>query len=581
MSNRTVKYFLITILIYNLFLRSTNFEQHGGDSWSHYLRTTVLLEYGRFTWYLHPLSLYGFFPFSYASGISILLGSLQLTTSIPVYQIIIFSSIFFSLVLNLSLFILCRHFQFSNQISLLALFLCSSTITYLTYTYSVASPRGAIISLAPITAFLLFKSSSYSYFSPKYLFLFLISLNSLCSLHLMFGHFILLIFVPYILWIIYKRQTFYHFGIIKYQYFVFSYILLFAIIISLQYLGITWAKVGVSDYYPIFDNSNIIFGMVNIGASYLHVYGVGVLFLPFGVIFLLTEKTAMSRSFLIVPIFLSSIFIFDTQYFLAFFTFLFAIVAAYGFHKLIKDGNNWFIVLFIITYAPFAHHFFVDSVFLIFTISLIFLFILFLSLVINKRIFFDFRMIAIIILITLYPVNHVVLEGYKQIDNYPDSGDSLVSNHHTNRASWVNEHFSGKVFANSPVLANPICALSNTGRAATYYDITEYPEMSGLLEVDLNVTYLKNYYDASIFENDISDRYNVNLAIEMISRGDFDLAEKHEVGLVVITDESYLADNPDTKEEEVYTNFNIFISEDRYRIYSDIGSDFYHYNTYG
>tara|TARA_B100001250_G_C19816410_1_gene798666 strand:- start:850 stop:2001 length:1152 start_codon:yes stop_codon:yes gene_type:complete len=382
------------------------------------------------------------------------------------------------------------------------------------------------------------------------------------------------------MWIFYKRQTFFSIGSVQYQYFVYSYISLFLTIISLQYLGITWARVGVSDYYPIFDNTNIIFGMINIGASYLHVYGVSLLFLPFGVIFLLTEKTVMSRSFLIVPIFLSSIFIFDTQYFLAFFTFLFAIVAAYGFHQLMKTNSKWFIFLFVLFYIPFAHHFFIDSEFLMFSISVIFLFILLLSLINDKKILFDSRMVAITILIILYPVNHVVLAGSDEIDNYPESGDYLISSHHASRASWLNEHFSGKVFANSPSLANPMCALSNTGRSATYYDITEISQLSGLLEVDLNVTYLKNYYDASIFENDISDRYNVNLAIEMISRGDFDLAEKHEVGLVAIKDESYLSDNPESEIEDIDTNFNNFVKDNRYLIYSDIGSNLYHYNSY-
>jgi len=581
MSPRTVKYFLFTILLYNLFLRSTIFEQHGGDSWSHYLRTIVLLEYGRITWYLHPLSLYGFFPFSYASGISLLLGSLQLTTNIPIYQIIIYSSIFFALIFNLSLFILCRYFKFNSQIILLALLFSSSTITYLTYTTSVASPRGALISLTPITAFLLFRSVGYNGFNLRYLVLFLITLNGLFSLHLMFGHFILMIMMPHIFWLFYKRQTFFSFHSFKNKYFIYSYVLLFLIIIFIQYLGITWAKVGVSDYYPIINNTNFLFGMINIGASYLHVYGSSLIFLPFGVIFLLNSKGKFNRNFLLFPIFLSSVFIFDTQYFLAFFTFIFAIVAAYGCYIAIQSDKNILVILLYITaYLPFIYHFYSDSQIIITSIGLLGIGILLVSLINENRIIHNSKMFIIIILISLYPINQVVIEGYDQINDYPNSGDYAISSHHFNRAFWVDKYVSGKIFANTPIIANPMCALSENIRAATYYDIIEYPALIGLLEVDTNITHLKNYYDASIFENNLGDRHNINLGIELISRGDIDLASKHEVEVVVIRNENYLSDNPGEEMEDLETTFNKYLFSERYVIYSDSGSEFYYYNSY-
>jgi hypothetical protein len=283
----------------------------------------------------------------------------------------------------------------------------------------------------------------------------------------------------------------------------------------------------------------------------------------------------------LAPIFLSSIFIFDTQYFLAFVAFIFSTVAAYGYYNIFQSNkNNFVILLYITAYLPYLYHFYSDSQIIISLIALLGIGILLVSLINENRIIHNCKMFIIIILISLYPINQVVIAGHDEIDNYPNSGDYAISSHHFNRAFWVDKHVSGKIFANTPIIANPICALSGNIIAATYYDITEYPALTGLLEVDLNITYLKNYYDASIFEDNLGDRYNINLVIELISRGDIDLAAKHEVGVVVIRNENYLSDNSGEEMEDLETTFNKYLFSERYVIYSDSGSEFYYYNSY-
>ena len=135
----------------------------------------------------------------------------------------------------------------------------------------------------------------------------------------------------------------------------------------IQFLGFTWIKKGVRYYYPIFPDSNLLYSIVNIVSSYLHAYGPHSIFFLFGFLFLLFYNRNTKQRFALIPTFLFPFFVFDTGYFLVFYTYLFSIIAGYGFLKIFqnKDAYRSIILMILLTYTPILVYFYVSTSFMI------------------------------------------------------------------------------------------------------------------------------------------------------------------------------------------------------------------------
>ena len=93
-TSKTRFFIFSTIFLLSISLRIFETPIHGGDSLSNSIRIDYIVSEGKIGWFLSPLSLIGWYPFSYPSGTHSLLSSLVVTCNLPILDIIhIFSFI--------------------------------------------------------------------------------------------------------------------------------------------------------------------------------------------------------------------------------------------------------------------------------------------------------------------------------------------------------------------------------------------------------------------------------------------------------------------------------------------------------
>ena len=67
-SKRLKLMFLSTLILLTLTLKSVWHIPHGGDTWASTIRVIALDQRGYLPTYLHPLSYFGWYPYSYPHG---------------------------------------------------------------------------------------------------------------------------------------------------------------------------------------------------------------------------------------------------------------------------------------------------------------------------------------------------------------------------------------------------------------------------------------------------------------------------------------------------------------------------------
>ena len=101
---KIMKLYLLFLLFLNLTFRYFRPSPGGGDTWAISVKATVLLNSGKITWLLHPLSLFGWYPYSYPTGMPSFVAAFQLVTGLSHLNVIYLISLFVSLLLVLVLF---------------------------------------------------------------------------------------------------------------------------------------------------------------------------------------------------------------------------------------------------------------------------------------------------------------------------------------------------------------------------------------------------------------------------------------------------------------------------------------------
>ena len=87
------EFIFCTILLWTLTLRAVYISPHGGDTWSHLVRANNITENGYVGWFIHPLSFFGWYSFSYPSGVHVLMSALiQILGFEPNFAVLFFSA---------------------------------------------------------------------------------------------------------------------------------------------------------------------------------------------------------------------------------------------------------------------------------------------------------------------------------------------------------------------------------------------------------------------------------------------------------------------------------------------------------
>ncbi len=185
---------LVAIVLMNLFLRYPHTpHQRLFDSTHFHLEAYLLIEDGRAIWNLNPLSIFGLYPIRGAGlmGSVYYLSSASLFTGLAIEPSIFLMNIGIAVFMVLSAFMLGRKLFNNNLIGLLTAFFCSSARIIVVYQDWTATPRGFFAGFLPILIFLMLSSYTKEgdkiQLNKKYLFLFLLMLIFVCTIHRSIG----------------------------------------------------------------------------------------------------------------------------------------------------------------------------------------------------------------------------------------------------------------------------------------------------------------------------------------------------------------------------------------------------------
>ena len=94
LSTHTRFFIFTTVFLLSFSLRIFQIPPHGGDSISNSIRINSIIDNGYIGWFLSILSLFGWYPFSYPTGVHSLLSSFALVIGLDTLQAIFIFSLF-------------------------------------------------------------------------------------------------------------------------------------------------------------------------------------------------------------------------------------------------------------------------------------------------------------------------------------------------------------------------------------------------------------------------------------------------------------------------------------------------------
>ncbi len=195
-NNFIVLAILLLVVLLSVAIRITYVpEEVGWDSYFIHGYALSIAEEGHVSWSMHPLSLWGLYPYSYASGVPAFLASLSALTGLDVSTIIFFKSLLLGVLSVFSAYLMASAFFTSKSLRLLVALAFSVSLDVLYLTTWTTSARGLFIVFAPVLFFSLFKLNETK--NVKYAFLSFIIFLIMSLAHNMFllGVLILLAFI--------------------------------------------------------------------------------------------------------------------------------------------------------------------------------------------------------------------------------------------------------------------------------------------------------------------------------------------------------------------------------------------------
>ena len=160
-SRRTVFLLLVGLVLVSFALRypMIEHERYQTDSYFIHLISQSVVDEHQAIWAFHPLSYFGLYPYSYPSGIPILLAELSQMTGLSMEVCILLYDFALAAVFCLAVFILTRHFIVRSEYALLATFFAITAARFVDTTYWNGSARGTLIVLVTLLVFASFRAA--------------------------------------------------------------------------------------------------------------------------------------------------------------------------------------------------------------------------------------------------------------------------------------------------------------------------------------------------------------------------------------------------------------------------------------
>jgi len=344
-----LKKFKISVILFlislNLTLRAPNewlFNTTGSDAHAYEFLTLQLINNGYLIWVLSPLSYFGMYPYSYASGPMVFTGSILLVTGLKTDIVILIYSLFNSILGTFFAFFIGRIF-FKKNILPAIIIAMSYTLNhyFLLHTLWRYSTRGMFMSLLPVLLWYLLKSVN-SFNRLKYFSLSIIFFTLLLTIHRMNTYATVTILFPFLIFHFatffipkIKIKAIFNYNSSKYFLILSSLIIFVTLIEFTDYyinLGFPIRKTWLFDGYD-----HRFFGVyLNVFRTYSERGLLLFLALP-GMIYLFSKPNKQYHEiYFIFILFSQLLWILDVEYFLPIFSITLSILTGYGFISLIN-----------------------------------------------------------------------------------------------------------------------------------------------------------------------------------------------------------------------------------------------------
>ena len=159
-SRKVVLLLLAVIILVSISMRYplVEHERHQTDSYYIHLLSESIIDNGFARWITHPLSLTGYYPMSYPSGVPFLLAESSILSGLTVETTILMNNVMLAIAFCLVVFLLARHFLRKPQFALLATFLGVIGARFVDTSYWNGSARGLAVFFIALVVLVLVNS---------------------------------------------------------------------------------------------------------------------------------------------------------------------------------------------------------------------------------------------------------------------------------------------------------------------------------------------------------------------------------------------------------------------------------------
>ena len=160
-SRRMVCLLLVVLALLSIAVRYplVEHERNQTDSYSMHNMSQSIVDYGRAKWVFSSLSLIGYYPFSYPSGVPFLLAEVSSLTGLSVEVTILLVNFILGILFALGVFVLAQYFLRRQELVLLATFLSVFGSRFVDTSYWCGSARSLVVVLMILFVFTLLRTS--------------------------------------------------------------------------------------------------------------------------------------------------------------------------------------------------------------------------------------------------------------------------------------------------------------------------------------------------------------------------------------------------------------------------------------
>lgn len=183
--SRRNKYILLVFLvILNIIFRIPEVPHEGGvDTFLIHIYTNIISSHGYANWIIHPLSIFGIYPFSYPSAVPFVQSGFSQSTGINIEYTILLTSIIIGLIGMFTSYFMAKEMKDDDLFAFSVAFLFSLSPVFLCYTIATSSTRHLFIALVPLFIWGLLRCHNSPQSRFKYIILTVVLFISLGTIH--------------------------------------------------------------------------------------------------------------------------------------------------------------------------------------------------------------------------------------------------------------------------------------------------------------------------------------------------------------------------------------------------------------